>query len=127
MLPHAFPFRLVETQEGGGVVVTLSAGGTWWRGRQGPPAVLALEILAQAAILVLARGDGQEGSRQEGRGLLAGVDRASFHRPLSPGDRLDARVELRGRFGRLVKVTGSLIRQDGEVVTEADLLLALEE
>lgn len=105
--------------------VVLSAGGAWWRGPHSPLRALALEILAQAAIVVLGQGEGGPKGGPKG-GLLAGIDRAVFRGDLLPGERLEARLELRGRFGRLVKVAGSLSRPGGETVVEADLLLALE-
>jgi 3-hydroxyacyl-[acyl-carrier-protein] dehydratase len=119
VLPHAYPFRLVE-KRGEEVRVVLSSSGHWSRGAA-PPAVLALEILAQAALVQLG------GAGAGGRGLLAGVDGAEFRGDLRPGDRLLARVRVAGGFGRLVKVAASLEREDGSAVASAELLLARED
>lgn len=123
MLPHAYPFRFVERRPDGRLVVAISAAAGASRGAP-LPAVLAIEILAQAALAGLApEGEAGEG-KGTGLGLLAGVDEARFHQPLRPGDQVTAMVETEGRFGRLVKAAGRLERE-GEVVAEARLLLAL--
>jgi 3-hydroxyacyl-[acyl-carrier-protein] dehydratase len=119
VLPHAYPFRLVE-KRGEEVRVVVSADAHWSRGGA-LPAVLALEILAQAALVQLGgEGDG-------GRGLLAGVDGAEFRGRLRPGDRLVARTRVAGGFGRMVKVAATLEREDGGAVASAELLLARED
>lgn len=120
MLPHEYPFRLVERRRGEAVVVSLTVDASWCRGAGAYPAVLALEILAQAAILALPEADAG------GRGLLAGIDNARFLAPLEPGDELLARLELAGRFGRLIKVSGTLEDAQGRRLVEAGLLLALD-
>lgn len=139
ILPHRYPFLLVdsveEDEEGRRVAVLVLSTSAVTRGRRPPelPAVLAVEILAQASLVLGApddAGDASDDSDEEGRepGLLAGIDDAAFdeeltRRPLAPGDRLRARTEIRGSFGRLTKVQGVLER-DGRRVAEATLLLA---
>ena len=96
----------------------LSANSDLGRGPEGMPRVLAIEILAQAAILLLPDLAGA------GRGLLAGVDDASLQAPLLPGDTLSARIEVVGKFGALVKVRGTLAGDDGHEVASTTLMLA---
>ena len=102
-----------------------------WRGRVGEayPLTLAVEAMAQAALVLLAEAEG----RPEGGGgrsaHLAGVNGARLlapsGAPVGAGDRLTARADLAGRFGLMVKVECSLER-DEQKVAEAELLLALE-
>ena len=83
---------------------------------------MAVEILAQAAAVVL---PGEEGNPRSA--WLAGIDGAQFERPLVAGDRLLARAQLEGRFGRLVKARGELRdERSGTLVASASLLLAMD-
>jgi 3-hydroxymyristoyl/3-hydroxydecanoyl-(acyl carrier protein) dehydratase len=122
VLPHAYPFRLLDRREDGTVVLSITSGAPWLRGAAELPAALAVEALAQAAIVALAPANGEESPQAIG-GLLAGIDAVRFHAPLAAGDRLEARAELLGRLGPLVKVHAELRRGD-ELVVEGDLLLA---
>jgi 3-hydroxymyristoyl/3-hydroxydecanoyl-(acyl carrier protein) dehydratase len=124
VLPHAFPFRLVDRAgDGAAQPLAWTVGGALDRGAGAAPAMLAVEMMAQAALVLLARDGSGEGAG-EGAGLLAGVDGLVFHSTLGAGDRLEAHADVAGRFGRLVKVRARLTR-DGVVVAEGDLLLAL--
>lgn len=129
MLPHAFPFRFAETVHEGRVAVSLSADAHWGRDGHPYPGTLAVEILAQAAILLLPGPESGDGGTakagQEGEALLAGIDGAEIRAPLLPGERLWARLELDRRLGRLVKARGTLERDSGEEVARAGLLLAV--
>jgi acyl dehydratase len=120
----------------------LTASAAWNHDAGAWPAVLAIEILAQAAAVVLAQEAG-DGDPASGRGWLAGVDEARFLQPLAPGMTLRARVSVEGRFGRMVKVRGELLSEPagetagqvegqveghsaGQTVASAGLLLAME-
>lgn len=94
-------------------------------------------MMAQAALVVLTRDPDRDGPPM---GLLAGISRAHMHRTpgeLAPGDRLIARVTLKGRFGRAVKALCRIDRpapdgrEDEEnrpmAIAEAELLLSFEE
>lgn len=121
-LPHAFPFRLADALGAAGVGMRLSAGGRLDATR-GWPATLALELLAQSAAHFA-------GPESTGGGALAAIENAVFHpalarRPLLAGETLVAQLEPRGRLGRLLKISGKVLR-DGELVIEADLVLALD-
>ncbi len=121
MLPHQFPFRLIDRVEGDSAVLAATVSAQWLRDSGAVPAVLSIEILAQAAI-VLFPDDGKGG-----RALLAGVDAAQLVRPLAAGERLQARVRLVGHFGRMMKIEGELTTDGGELLARAGLLLARED
>ena len=125
MLPHAYPFALLDRLADGGIGVLVTAGAAQLRGGGELPASLAVEVMAQAALVALAPEAGEGGgTAQQGGGLLAGLDTVSFHAPLRAGDLLRAEATLVGRMGPLVKVRCEL-RRDGELVVEGGLLLAL--
>jgi 3-hydroxymyristoyl/3-hydroxydecanoyl-(acyl carrier protein) dehydratase len=123
MMPHAYPFRLLERGPGddGALPLRWTVNGALDRGLGAMPPVLAVEMLAQAA-LVLLGGAGDAGGG--GGGLLAGVEEVAFHAPLRAGDRLEAHATVTGRFGRLVKARAWIAR-GGDTVVEGELLLAL--
>jgi len=85
------------------------------------PGSLILEGMAQAAGVLVARSM----SVRKGKiGYLAGVNRARFHKPVLPGDRLiyEARLtKARGNFYHLEVVT----TVEGERVAEAVISLAM--
>jgi UDP-N-acetylglucosamine acyltransferase len=86
------------------------------------PAVLMVEALTQvAAALVLDR----SGPLAASRVSLRGVNDAKFRRNVSPGDRLHLEVTLGRVRSRLVKAQ-AVAHVDGQVVAEAELLLAVE-
>lgn len=124
MIPHAFPFRFVGGRRpaGEGLEVRTSAGDWWSRGEPLLP-FLGVEILAQASILLMDRGEPSAPSDAEDPGLrLGGLQDVRFAEPIRPGELLVARADATGRFGRGVKVRATLAR-DGAVVCEASLLL----
>ena len=140
MLPHAYPFSLVERASGPFDSPTLAwtVNGALARGGADMPPMLALEMMAQSALVALPAGAGAGGEPGSGevaggpprRGLLAGLDGVRFFAPVRPGDVLRARAELVGRFGRLYKARVLLSRvaaAGDETVAEGELLLALEE
>lgn len=134
MLPHGYPLRLIDpiSAAGGGgpARVRLTAASAFLRSEPWPP-MLGVEVLAQAAACRLASTvppTSTPGDPEEGAPLLAGIDRVSFapelaDRPLAAGDELLVTVEEVARFGRLVKIQGSLERR-GQVVIEGSLMLA---
>lgn len=124
-LPHRYPFQLIDVVRAGDqdrALFRLSANAVL--AREGAfPAVLAIEILAQAAMVVLERDGGEAGY-----GYLAGADvelrPVLCERPFAPGDTLAATVARSAGFGSLLKVRGELDR-DGETVATANLMLAI--
>jgi UDP-N-acetylglucosamine acyltransferase len=86
------------------------------------PGVLMIETLAQAsACLLLYREDG----RPTARVTLRGVNDAKFRRQVVPGDRVRLEVSRRAGRGRVARVHGAAY-VSGQVVAEADLLMAIE-
>ncbi len=124
MLPHAYPFRLLDRRADGSVGVLISSNAAQLRGTVELPAFLAVEVLAQSALVALA-GPGEDAASAGGLGLLAGVQEVRFHAPLRPGDVVAARAALLGRLGPLLKVRVELRRSD-ELVVEGELLLAMK-
>jgi len=102
------------------------------------PAVLMIEALTQAAVLLLldpstglspaARNSSSLRASELNPGGLAvqlrGVDGAKFRRHVIPGDQLKLIVTLGKMRGPLAKVT-AVAEVDGQIVVEAELLLAL--
>ena len=86
------------------------------------PGVLMIEALAQAAAMLVLEGAGASpGSRV----ALRGVNEAKFRRQVTPGDRVTLDVSLRRSRAQLAKALG-VARVDGQVVAEAELLMAIE-
>lgn len=97
MLPHAYPFRLVERTEageGGRAAIVLGTVNGTMTGAAPWPVGLVAEALAQA-ILLLAR----PGRDSELR--LVGLDRVAVLQPVAAGDRLEVEVREAGALGRL--------------------------
>jgi UDP-N-acetylglucosamine acyltransferase len=87
------------------------------------PAVLMVESLTQvAAALVLDRA----GASPTTRVSLRGINAAKFRRNVFPGDRLHLEVTLGRVRSRLAKAHARAY-VDGQVVAEAELLLAIEQ
>lgn len=124
MLPHEYPFRLLDRRADGTVVVLVSGNAGQVRGGQELPSFLAIELLAQSAVFALDEPSGDRASSGGGLGMLAGVQDVHFHTPLRPGDRLFAAATLLARLGAMSKVRAELRRGD-ELVVEGELLLAM--
>ncbi len=93
------------------------------------PAVLMIEALAQAASVLLLDSSGSLGtgdfSNTDALSVrLRGVDGAKFRKHVVPGDQLKLTVTLGAVRGPLVKATATA-EVDGQIVVEAELLLAL--
>ena len=124
-LPHRHPFRFVDLRPDGARVRLTT--GPLLRGEAPLPAVYAVEIIAQAAICIQAAEAADDAAPAGEIRYLAGVDSARFdealaRRPFAVGDELEVALEMRGGFGRLSKLRGTLARA-GAVVAEADLVL----
>ena len=87
------------------------------------PGVLMIETLTQAAAILLVDCAGE---RALGKVTLRGVENAKFRRQVVPGDRLRVEVSLDRRRGAIVRAKG-LANVDGQMVAEAELILALED
>lgn len=130
LLPHRFPFqfvdRVLEFEDGARIVAlkNVSINEPFFRGHfpEQPlmPGVLICEALAQAGALLAHRS--RDGVRPGCVGVLAGLDRVRFRRPVLPGDQLYLEVVLIKRHRPMWKMRGTA-RVDQQVVAEADLSL----
>jgi UDP-N-acetylglucosamine acyltransferase len=85
------------------------------------PGVLMIESLSQVATLLLFAG-GENGLE---RASLRGVDHAKFRRQVVPGDRLELEITMGRRRGPLARA-GAVATVDGQLVAEAELILAIK-
>lgn len=86
------------------------------------PGVLMVEALAQASAYLLLH---REGQPPAARAVLRGVNDAKFRRQVVPGDRVRVEVVRRRTRGRVSLLHGAA-SVGGQVVIEADLLMAVE-
>lgn len=130
LLPHRFPFqfidRVLEFEDGVRIVAlkNVSINEPFFRGHfpEQPlmPGVLICEALAQAGALLAHRSTDGVGPGRVG--VLAGLDRVRFRRPVLPGDQLHLEVVLLKRRRPMWKMRGTA-RVDGQVAAEAELSL----
>ena len=123
-LPFGYPYllidRVVERSEGEVVALKcVTANEPYFQGHfRAPypslmPGTMILEGMAQTAGLLLPEGK---------LAVLAGVERARFHRPVVPGDRITYRAhQLRRRLGLLKAEVQAQV--DEKPVAEATILL----
>jgi 3-hydroxymyristoyl/3-hydroxydecanoyl-(acyl carrier protein) dehydratase len=106
-LPHAYPFRFVETvitpedRARGTVLARVTSGGRATAGEGWGSPLLLAEAIAQAA-LALQGGDPET----QRRGYLAGIDGLEISRIPRVGDALQIDVRLSARFGAIVRFEG---------------------
>ncbi len=140
-LPHRSPFLMVDRiveRRGGHSCLALkrvSFGDPFLRIGSGvvPPELnpfFLVEAMSQTA--ALAAVDPDNGSALPAGagpgpplvGFLAAIRNFRTLRPAVPGDTLEIRAEVVGRFGGLVKVVGT-VEVDGELIGEAELTLSV--
>ena len=135
ILPHRYPFlmidRVIEVEQGKSLraIKSVSINEPFFEGHfpHHPvfPGVLMLECIAQAsAILASLMID----TRANGKTvyLFAGVDKARFKRPVTPGDQLCIDVQFVKHVKRLWRCTGT-IKVDEELTCSADVLFTHRE
>ncbi len=86
------------------------------------PGVLMVETLVQVAAYLLLH---RAGGRPDSRAVLRGVNDAKFRRQVVPGDRVRVEVTRRRTRGR-VSILHGVASVGGQIVIEADLLMAVE-
>ena len=134
MLPHAYPFllvdRILEIEPGKRVVGIKNV--TYnepffpghFPGRPIMPGVLIVEAMAQTAgVLVFNSISGE--SRQKPVYFL-GIDNVRFRKPVTPGDQLRLELEITRHRQSIWGFSGKAF-VDGKVAAEADLLAMLGE
>ena len=110
-LPHRYPFllldRIIELEPGVRGVARTGVTAT-----HGFPQILMIECVAQLAGIVVAQSEGEGG-------FLASIDHAEYSGLAAVGDLLTVSVRLIKSFGRLFMV-------EGNVVSGAEQLLAVQ-
>jgi len=135
LLPHRSPFlmvdRIVERRPGHSCLalkrVTFGDPGIRTNDSALPPGLnpfFLVEAMSQTAALAAVVEAGDRSADQPMVGFLAAVRDFRALRRAVPGDTLEIRAEVLGRFGGLVKVKG-WVEVDGELIGEAELILSL--
>ncbi len=141
VLPHRSPFlmvdRVLERRQGHSCLalkrVTFGDPCIGTGDGAAPPGLnpfFLVEAMSQTAALAAAHPAGGALPPGEGRagrplvGFLAAIRDFRAHRRAVPGDTLEIRAEVRGRFGGLVKVMAT-VDVDGERIGEAELTLGV--
>ncbi|MBI4169424.1 MAG: 3-hydroxyacyl-ACP dehydratase FabZ [Acidobacteria bacterium] len=133
ILPHRYPFllvdRILEIEAGRRVVgiknVTFNEPffQGHFPGHPVMPGVLIVEAMAQVgAVLLLRDVPGRAGKLV----YFAGIDRAKFRRPVTPGDQVRFEVEILKVRSRSARLRGQAF-VDGALVAEAELFSSLVE
>lgn len=133
-LPHRYPFllvdRILELEEGKRVLAikNVTINEPFFPGHfphlPVMPGVLILEALAQAAAVLSFKTMGQKPD-ENSVVYFAGIDKARFKRPVTPGDQLLLEVHIIRRMRNIWKYR-AVARVDEEMVAEAELICALK-
>jgi 3-hydroxyacyl-[acyl-carrier-protein] dehydratase len=135
ILPHAFPFllvdRILEVEPGKRIVGIKNV--TYnepyfpghFPGRPIMPGVLILEAMAQTAGL-LAFQSMPEDEKKKKPVFFLGIDNARFRKPVIPGDQLRLELEVTRQRQSIWGFKGKAW-VDGKLVAEADLLAMMGE
>jgi beta-hydroxyacyl-ACP dehydratase FabZ len=131
ILPHRYPFllvdRIVALEEGRRVVgiknVTFNEPffQGHFPGNPIMPGVLILEAMAQVGAVLLLRGVPDRDSKLV---YFAGIDRAKFRKPVTPGDQLRFEVEVLKVRSRSARLRGEAF-VGGQLVAEAELFSSM--
>lgn len=134
ILPHRFPFLLVDRVETLERDLTAKSRVGWkiratknvtfnepyfpghFPHRPVMPGVLQIEAMAQAACLAVVDPSGPQMDV-----AIAGISEAKFRRPVVPGDRLTLTAEIIKDRGQILAIKCE-IHIDGELVSEAQML-----
>jgi len=133
-LPHRYPFllvdRILELEEGKRVlaVKNVTINEPFFPGHfphlPVMPGVLILEAMAQAAAVLSFKTMGQKPD-ENSVVYFAGIDKARFKRPVTPGDQLLLEVHIVRTMRNIWKYQ-AVARVGDEVAAEAELMCALK-
>jgi beta-hydroxyacyl-ACP dehydratase FabZ len=131
ILPHRYPFLLVDRiesiDEGKRVVgiknVTFNEPffQGHFPGHPVMPGVLIVEAMAQVGAVLLLRGVPDRHTKLV---YFAGIDRAKFRKPVTPGDQVRFEVEVLKLRSRSARLRGEAF-VDGVLVAEAELFSSM--
>lgn len=134
-LPHRYPFMLidkvVEMELGKSItaIKNVTYNEPYFPGHFSyhpvMPGVLILEAMAQAAAIVSFKTMGKL-PNDDSVYYFAGIDKARFKKPVSPGDQLVLKVNIDRILRGIWKYSGQAL-VDGQVVAEAELMCILKE
>ena len=134
-LPHRYPFvlvdRVIEIEPGKKIkaVKNVSINEPFFPGHfpHHPvmPGVLIVEALAQAAA-ILSFKTGNFMPSDDSVYYFAGIDKARFKKPVSPGDQLILEVSI-DRILKSIWKYNCFASVDGKIVAEADIMCILKE
>ncbi len=134
LLPHRYPFLLIDRVVGHEVGESLSAIKNvtinepffegHFPGQPIMPGVLVLEAMAQATgLLAFLKMGGAEDNRLY---MLVGIDKARFRGQVVPGDQLQIEIRLK-REMRGIGMFDCQALVDGEVVAEAEMMCSSQD
>lgn len=88
------------------------------------PAVLCLEAMAQLMCILAYASDGLDPNHQ--RFVFAGIDKAKFRHPITPGDQIEITVRVLQHRSNIWKCEG-VAMVDDVLCAEAELLAAIQD
>ncbi len=131
LLPHRYPFLLVDrivniTREGCVGIKNVTVNEEFFNGhfpvQALMPGVLQIEAMAQ----VVGVGYLFNNAIENKMAILAGVEKARFRKTIVPGDQLIIDMKF-GKFRKSIGTVHGCIRVKNEVVSEAELIVAIIE
>lgn len=95
------------------------------------PGVLVVEAAAQVAGILIASngrqapGHGVDPVATQRLGVLIGVKRAAFHRPVFAGDKLHFTVQIENQVGGMVTASAQAVGDDGTRIFKGEISVAV--
>lgn len=142
LIPHRRPFNFVESAE---IVGQSEINGVCTWDLQNPifeghfpefsvvPGVLIVEAAAQlAGVLIAYNGqkildDAPGGASGQYIGVLIGIKRASFHKPVFPGDKISFKVSVGNPMAGMIIAKGEAVGADARKICKCELSIAIVE
>ncbi len=134
ILPHRAPFLLIdrvldiEPRKSARAIKCVSVNEPVFQGHfPGTPifpAVLCLEAMSQLMCILAYASDAMDPKKQ--RFVFAGIDKAKFRQPITPGDQIEISVRVIQHRSNIWKCEG-LAMVDDVLCAEAELLAAIQD